>query len=265
MPGEAKTSKFLLSDATIMVGPRADVFELTPAKHSIGLVKAVRAEVTHGWSELTQGVTNQTVYSVNNSIDSMISGEVYEYTARNLAYAAQIDATGTDYDEVSTILTLASEHDDTDTTLALGTGEGASTAVGDFLVLQQSESDVVAVVKVASIAVDTVTFDAAYGLPTGVTWAVATTRVFVVKKPVKIGGASGDTLYGVKIVGLLPENRRPVTLIFPKVRIMKGLSVAFDSQNFSNMPFEFKPYALTPADAFYADLPNNSQFMVLPA
>lgn len=265
MPGLAKTSKFLLSDATIMVGAQADVFELTPADHSVGLTKNVRMDVTPGFTELMQGVTNNVVYTVNTSNEVTIGGEIYEFTARNLAYGAGVDASGAAYDEYTTVMTLASEHDDADTTIALSTGMGANFAAGDFALLQQSEGDTIAVVKIASISTDTLTIASGYALPADVTWAVATTKVYRVRKPVKIAAGGASTHVGVKIVGLLPENKRPIAMIFPKVRITKGLSLAFDTQNFSNMPFEFKPLALLPSDPFYADMSNNESFMLFPA
>lgn len=267
MAGEAKTSKFLLSEATVMIGPSDKVFELTPADHGIGLTKSVRMEVTHGWTELTQGVTSQVVYSVNTSIESMISAEIYEYTAKNLAYAAQLDATDVNYAELALTMTLAAPIDDSDTDIVLTTGQGTNFAVGDYVVLQKNAGDTVAVVKISAKSTDTLTIDTAGGfaLPTGVTWTVAGTKIYRVRKPIAVGESETPMTYGVKIVGLLPEGKRPVTMIFPKVRVMKGLNLAFDSQNFSNMPFEFKPYALLPEDDFYATLPVNGQFMVLPA
>ena len=264
MSGEAKTSKFLLANATIMVGARADVFELTPAAHSLGLTKQVNLNVENQWTELMQGVTKQVIYTVNTGVNTTLTGEIYEYTARNLAYAAGIDATGVAYDEFDTTFALASSHSSVSVSLALATGAGASFLAGDFVLMQQDESDIVHVLKVASIATDTITWAADYGMPTGVTWAVATTRVFRVRKPIKIGAQTDDGLFGVKISGVMPDNQRPVVMIFPKARIQKGLSLAFQEENFSNMPFEFKPYGLLPTDTFYADFAGNKSAMVLP-
>lgn len=264
MPGEARTSKVILSEATIMVGPRADVFDLTPAKHSLGLSKQVKVDVTHGFAELTQGVTQQVAFSVNNSIESVVNAEIYEFTARNLAYAAQIDATGTAFDEAENMFSLGADFDDADTTLTLGTGEGTSVAAGDYLVVQRDKGDTVAVVKVASVATDVVTLATGFGAPTGETFTALNSRVFRVRKPITVG-ETDSPLYGIKLVGVMPENRRPITLIFPKVRMQKGLMANFDASNFSSMPFEFKPLALLTSDAHYAELPGNKQFMILPA
>lgn len=263
MPGLSKTSKFLLSDATIMIGPCADVFDLTPEAHSVGLTKRVNANTDMGYVELTQGVTQTVVYTVNNSVRSTITAEIYEYTARNLAYGAGIDASGVAYDDHDTSYALADAHDDTDTTVTLATGAGANFAAGDFLVMQQNEGDVVAVIKVGSVASDVITPASGYGLPADVDWAVATTRVFRVRNPLKVGTQTADGLLGCKLVGLLPENQKPIIMIFPKVRITKGLSVAFQTDNFANMPFEIMPYALLPTDSFYSDFAGNKTHMIL--
>lgn len=263
MAGEAKTSKFLLTEATLMIGPMANVFDLTPADHGVGLVKNVRAEVTHGWTELTQGVEQQVVYSVNNSIESMISAEVFEYTARNLAYGAQLDGSAANFAEFNTILTITTQLTSASTTIVLNTGGGASFTAGDFAVIQHLANDTVAVVKIASISVDTLTIAAGWTMPANTTFTTTGTRVFRVRREIQVGASTENSLFGVKIVGVLPEQKRPVVLIFPKVRITKGMSLAFDSQNFSNMPFEFKPYVLLPTDTHFAKFETNKQFMVL--
>jgi hypothetical protein len=264
MSGEGKTSKFLLANATIMVGPRANVFELTPEDHSLGLTKQVNLNTENQWTELTQGITKAVIYTVNTGVMSTLTGEIYEYTARNLAYAAGVDATGAAYDEFLTTFLLSAVVDDADTTAVLATGGGASFAIGDFMLLQHDESDLVAVLKVGSISTDTITFAAGYAPPAGVVFATATTRVFRVRKPIKVGSQSDDGLFGVKIAGIMPENQRPIVAIFPKARIQKGLSLAFQEENFSNMPFEIKPYALLPTDAFYSDFTGNKTAMILP-
>ena len=76
MAGEALTSKFMLGTATLMLGPVADLFDLNVAEHSVGLAKNVTMKSTPGFIELTQGVKNNTVYSVMNSNKVMVNAEV---------------------------------------------------------------------------------------------------------------------------------------------------------------------------------------------
>lgn len=61
MAGEAKSTSFVLGTATVMIGPRADVFELTPEEHSIGLVKNFTLSGDPSYLDLTHGVRNTIV------------------------------------------------------------------------------------------------------------------------------------------------------------------------------------------------------------
>lgn len=91
MAGEAKTNQFNLSDATVMIGEQGKGTTLTPEQHSIGLAKNVVLSTTKQRVELTQGLLNEVVDSQVTGNDVSISFDVYEYTAKNLAYAAGVD------------------------------------------------------------------------------------------------------------------------------------------------------------------------------
>ncbi|MGH6957626.1 MAG: hypothetical protein ACREEW_13255 [Caulobacteraceae bacterium] len=255
-PGDAKTAEFLLSTATLMIGPQADVMALNPTDHSLGLVKNVTAEYSPTFVELTQGITAQTVMSVNTASQSKISAEVYEYNATNLAYGAGLDGS-----TVSTPNPLKSYALETaiaggGVSVALVAGKGADWAIGNYGVLADTtQPDRIHVFKVSGIATDTLTVDAAYAIPTtggDDAWPVATTVIYLVNS-IGVGGVVAQPTFGAKIVGVMPDNGEPVTLIFPKVKITKGLSLAFQTKDFSSMPFELQPYALLPTDPFYAD------------
>ena len=265
MPGEARTSDFLLTTATLMVGPRDKVMELTPEKHSLGLIKNVQVTTEPQFVTLTQGVENIEVAAVNVSTQARISGEVYEYTARNIAYGAGIDAAATEYDPIDTQALLGAPitTGGDEVTLVTGNASTAGIVAGSFIVIQDTaQGDRVHVGKVASIASDVITLAAGYELPADATFAVATTVVYRVHN-IKVGSQLKRPAMGVKLVGLLPETGEPITLVFPKVRITRGLSLAFQNENFSNMPFEFAPLALLLGDPFYADFGSTKQFSVL--
>ena len=89
--GSAKTESFNLGAATVMIGPKEDVLDLTPEKHSIGLVKNFSFTSNDQYIDLTQGVRNSVVYSVKTGSEVNASMEVYEYTAKNLAYALGLE------------------------------------------------------------------------------------------------------------------------------------------------------------------------------
>lgn len=262
MAGEAKTSEFLLSQATLMVGPSSKVMELNPTDHSLGLIKNVQVTTEPQFVELTQGVEAQTIFSVNTANPSRISGEVYEFTARNMAYGAGIDGSTAAYDPIVTSYALNTAITTGGTSVALVSG-GTDFVAGDYLVIQDtSTGDRVHVGKVASVATNTITLATGYSMPSTMTFAVATTTIFRVRN-IKVGANLFRPTFGVKLVGTMPATGEPVTLIFPKVKITRGLTVAFQGDNFANMPFEFQPYALLPADSYYADLGGSKTFMLL--
>lgn len=266
MSGLAKTSQFLLATATVMIGKPEDVFELTPAAHSVGLVKNVQMTNEPTFTELMQGLTSEIVYSVNTNNNVTLSFEVYEYTARNMAYAAGIEASGPGFDPSTLEFALASEVAPNATSITVapvGMPAGAF-AAGDWVLLQAGTSDLMFAARVATVAAAGLELTLASGfvLPANVTWTVAGTRVFKVR-PIKVGTQPNDSLVGIKIAGILPERSEPVTIIFPKCRIQRGLTMSFQNENFSNMPFEVRPYSLLPTDPFYADFDNGTKRSML--
>jgi hypothetical protein len=252
MPGTANTTQFLLSTATVMIGPQASAVFLNPAEHGLGLVKNVQAQVDLGFTDLTQGVQNQTVMSINTKADTKITAEVFEYTAQNLIYGACLDGNGFT-SPTQTVFALASAAVGTSPdTITLTTGMGSHWAAGDYIVLQDTTTpDRTHVGKVASVASDTLTLVAEFALETTASWPASTTTAFQVQA-IGIGALPTQPMFSCKIVGLLPDGS-PATLVFPKVKLTKGINLSFQTNNFSNMPFEFTPYQLVAADPFYDD------------
>ncbi|BCJ91780.1 hypothetical protein IZ6_25150 [Terrihabitans soli] len=253
MAGTARTDSFLLANATVMVGPMADLHKLQPDKHSLGLVKRFVVTADPTFVELTQGITNDVVMSVKNSHGLKASFEGYEFTSRNLAYAAGLDASGATFENASTILPLDAEVDSSDTTFVVNGDLDAEIDVGEFVYIQEAD-DKVHVVKASSVALNTgkttIGIATGFSVPTGVTFA-AGSKVAKANK-VEIGGSVVQATLAAKVVGTLPKDGSPVVLLFPKIKITKGFSVSFDTENFSNLPFEFTPYAGVPGDPFYS-------------
>lgn len=227
MAGEAQTSSFVLGTATVMVGPRADVFKLTPDEHSIGLVKNFTLTAEPSYLDLTQGVRNTIVYSVMTGFPVRATMEVYEFTSKNLMYGLGLD--GTSFEAMP----------------AATTGGAAPTAfpaapADKWWVVQENQfgRDLVFAGKSGE----------AIPGPMGFTAAARVRQMNMVP----VGKKDEQPFLGAKIVGILPENNEPVTVILPKVRIQKGFTMAFTTDNYSNMPFEMTPFDLTASDPHYA-------------
>jgi hypothetical protein len=255
MAGTAQTKSFLLSSATVMVGPQADLHKLNPAEHSIGLVKNFTMNADPTFVELTQGLKNHIVMSVKNGEGIRCSMEVYEYTLRNLAYAAGFDASGAGYDPVDTIW-VTSAAIATNTVVEVASDITTDLAAGDYVFLQNGYDDKVHIAKVASAVFatskTTVTFATGYETPVGASFPIGS-RLGKVKKLEMGNGTNVQPELAAKIVGLLPKDNAPFTILLPRMKISKGFGVAFQTDNFGNLPFEFTPYAGTPEDPFYAE------------
>ncbi|WP_353645767.1 hypothetical protein [Mesorhizobium sp. WSM2239] len=256
MAGNAKTNKFMLSTATVMLGPLADLHALNPTEHSIGLVKNFQLTGEAQYTELTQGIRNAVVMSVRTGEGLRTSCEVYEFTAKNLAFAAGLDASGTSYDVVDEWSALAAVADDASTELTLAAATTAPIAVGDYIFLQKGQDDYVHVVKVGAIDITVpaspeITPAAGFEVPAGMSFPIGT-RVGRLKR-VDIGTSVTQPDLACKVTGILPKDNSPFTILLPKVKVTRGLGVSFASDNFSNMPFEMQPYEMVMADPFYSE------------
>lgn len=245
--GLAKSNSFMLGTASVLIGPQADLFNLIPADHSIGLVKNFNISAEPSYIELTQGVKNTIVMSVLNSNPVRASMEAYEYTAQNLAYGLGLDgSTQVTQTDASTIGTQVVGDD---MVVAIPVVSGTPFAQNDYIMIAYgTDDDKVLIRKIASISMNTLTVDKA--IPTGVTLAVG--KAVKVVSTVDIGAKTEQPFLSAQIVGAFADGKE-VTILIPKLRIVKGFSMGFQSDNYGNLPFEFTVYDLVAADPHYAD------------
>lgn len=248
MQGSAKTNDFMLGTATVMLGPQADLFNLTD-KNSIGLVKNVTTKTTPGFVQLTQGIRNSLVYSVMNSNDVGITAEMYEYTPSNLAYSLSLD--GSQFIRQTSNSTLSAAYaapvgpateglKDLELVTVAGFTEGA------FILVHTGNDDNVMVRKVTGFdaTAKTITMDS--GLPFALGIGAKVEKVNVIA----VGSQENAPFLSCKIVGTL-ANGETVPMLFPKVRVKSGLSMAFKTDNFDHIPLELEIFDLVETDPHY--------------
>lgn len=251
MAGEAKTTAFFMGSASIMIGPKDGVFSLNEAAHSIGLAKNWKISSEPSYTELTQGVKNQIVDSVMTKNDTKISGEAYEYTVKNLMYALGLDgssltSTGNAYAPNADIAPAA--------TTAIIAGDVTSTfGAGDWIEIVQGNDSHIAKLTSATVSTNTTLTFTGFAIPTGLTFAAATTKIRKVKR-VDVGSNVDQPYLSAKIVFDTTQDGLKTTLLLPKVRITKGFDLASKTDAYGNMPFELTPYQITSSDADYAKL-----------
>lgn len=253
MAGEALTSSFMLSTATVMLGAQADLFNLNPADNSIGLVKNFTMTAEPGYTELTQGVKNSVVYSVMTSNVVRANMEVYEYTGRNIAYSLGLEGASitptTDTTTVDTI-TVA----DATTVPVLAT---TGFAVGDYVTIKQGAADQLFVRKITAVTLDE-SIEVNAGIPIALAVGAVVSKVNVIG----IGSKVDQPFLAAKIVGTLADGS-DVAILIPKLRITNGFSLAFTTDNFGNLPYQFTVYDQVATDPNYALFADVGQAMLV--
>lgn len=246
MSGEAQTTSFMLGTATVMLGAQDQLYNLE-GDASIGLVKNFLVSAAPTFVELTQGIQNSLVFSVKTANPVTATMEVYEYTAANLAYAAGLDGS-----------TYSTEVAGASTVATAGTGSAQTpsplldlVAVTEFSpgdVIQIGEADDILIRKVASIDATSKALTLDHGINKVIPVGTPVSKVSMVG----INSKTVQPFLAAKIAGQLADGTN-MTLLLPKVRITKGFSVAFKSDAYGNLPFEFSIYDQVAADPFFAD------------
>lgn len=376
--GTARSEAFNLGAATVMIGPKDQVFDFTPEKNSIGLVKNFSFSSSDTYLDLTQGIRNTVVYSVKTGSELNCSMEVYEYTAKNLRYSLGLE--GFDIAEgVQMSLKSAIAKGSNTSSISVDAPEGATAddiVVGDHIIIQGNKSnqeDLIFVGKVETVSFteasspevaangsigdlikainnirsgllttnlgklvinvaenENISMSPAFATAFGFTGTTESGMIRMEGNGSKTGSvsisrnnklstiglnvnntelkiaidgnvvaavvikttpsastaarfditfnraipegfefAAGDRVHKVnvipvgsyedqptmaaKIVGILPEEKEPVTLIIPKMRITNGFNMSFQTDQYGNMPFEFTPYEQVPGDPLYEE------------
>ncbi len=247
MAGEAKTDAFMLGTATVMIGPCDQLMNLTN-EHSIGLVKNFSTTSAPSFTDLEQGVKSTLVYSVMTGNEVKSSGEMYEYTGRNLSYALALDGSAIAATTVaSTVLTpivAPTPPALSVATLTLAASGGTPFTAGDFIFVQVGTGDQLMVRKIVSKSTDTLTLDS--GFPIAIPAGASVRKVNVIA----VGSQEDQPYLCAKIVGTM-ANGEEIVLLLPKIRISSGLSLAFKTDKFDFMPLEFKIFDLVSSDPLY--------------
>lgn len=242
MPGLSLTNDFMLGTATVMIGDPANLFALN-ASNSIGLVKNFTINTSPVYTELTQGLTNNVVHSVMTGNPVAATMEAYEYTAQNLSYALGLSGSPT-VAPMTVSTTTSGTISGTSVPVTAVTGFAA----GDYIMIYtgSTDEDDVIVRQVAAVVASP------KALTVDVTIAGSITSGKIVKKVnmLAVGDKNTQPFFAAKVMGVL-ANGTKVALMIPKLRITKGFSLAFSTQQYGNLPIEFTMYDQVATDTFY--------------
>lgn len=255
---DVQKSAFNLSSATVMMVPAfaTDVFSLTPALHSVGMVSEFSISLESSVNELMNGVAQAVVDAKRTNIKPMITGNVYEMTGQNVMRAMALSGASTVVKRG--VLTVAGAGSGASLTIASdpipGEATSAITVIGDIptgstILIQRvnGETDYVFPTKSSGVATGAgpfvVPIAGNYIIPAGMSFPIGS-RVWIVNDTA-LGTIDADDLFAVKITGTLSNFDRPVTAVFPKVRMVKGFQISFNETQYGSMPWEMQPLLLS--------------------
>lgn len=259
---DVKKNAFMLSSATLMMAPAfvTDVYALTPDAHSVGMIREVAVPLESSLIELKNGVAQATVDSKRTNIQPTISGTVFEFTAQNVMRSLAMGglAAAMKRGELDTLAAGDAETLSMISSPVPGEATSAITALGDIpvgstLLIQRpgGESDYVFPTKSTGAATGTGPFEVPiaddYAIPADMSFPVGS-KVWVVPA-VHVGDIAADDLFCVKITGTLSNYDRPVTVVFPKVKISKGFNLQFTETDYGGMPWEMMPLLMAASEA----------------
>lgn len=254
--GTAISSKFLLGTATVMIGPQNNAFDLDPTDNGIGLVKNFSCTSVPTYTELTQGITNSRVASVMTGIDVKATMEVFEYTAKNLTFGLALDGSAVVTQTKTSTTTVAIAGTPAVPVTSVTVTDGTQFAVNQWIMLSDGDTGNIAVTQVTVIALDVLT------VSPGIGQSIASGATVNVVNMVDVGSRVTQPYLSAKVVGELGDGSY-ATLILPKVRIVKGFTLAFMTNAFGNLPYELEVYDLTPSDTLYSQFSDRKAALFL--
>lgn len=252
MAGTAKTTRFMMGTATLMIGTMDNLYNLNPSDNGIGLVKNFTVMTEPSFVDLGQGATNSTVFSKLTGNPVKATAEVFEYTAQNLTYGLGLDGTAVTAAGAPYTLSADVGVDSNSSSATAAFTSVAGMSVGDYHMFANPAAsnyadDNIQVGRIASIASLVVTYS--HNIRGFYPSAFSTvTRV----NSVNVGSTIQAPFLSVKAVGALVDGTK-VEIKLPKVRITKGFTMAWNADQFGNMPFEMDAMDLVPTDTFYPE------------
>ena len=246
--GAAKTDAFMLSTATVMIGKQSELFNLSEDKHSVGLVKNFAVKSEPKYTDLTQGVKNTIVYSVMTGNPVTASMEVFEYTMQNIAYSLGLEGAKVD-NSTPVSATVKTAVVAPVSPAITGVADLELTITADFVADQWLKIVIGAdtfIRRVVSYTSATKLLKLDAGFPTAVPVGASVETMGVIG----IGSKDEQPFLSAKIAGQL-ANGDQIIILIPKLRIVNGFNLAFGSENFGNLPFQFTIFDLVNTDPNY--------------
>lgn len=245
--GSPRTKKFSIGTSEVRFGPLTSAGKLTQT-HSAGLVDQVTVEVAQESVDLLGGFPRVPVDTAVVSQSASLSGQLREYSRRNLEMLLGTGISSTQPSDVSSLVVNSTTAGATSVTVT--TSEGALFAAGDIVIIYpESTPEKVTFTKISLISVDALTLDS--NLPTLFDYDGTADTINIFKAlPLAVGDVQKTEYFAVQVLQRENATGRPIGFHFWKAAINASLQFANNADDFSSSDFGLK--FLQPAASEYA-------------
>lgn len=245
--GAAQSDGFILEEATLCLGEVGNALDLTIEENSVGLFKNAQIQNTKSFTDLSQGVTNGVVASVETENMTKVTGEGYEFTPKQFMFA--MGQEGYNYVHTTPVVTQTTAAALTGaTTLSVTSATGL--AADDWIIVRPLKGvDNGLAYRIVSIATNTLTLDRP------LVEAIPTQAMVYKSTIIRSHGSQDDTCskgryFSAKLISAR-QNCEPIIVIMQKVRITSGLQLNFGRADWANMPYELTAMDMVRTDNGY--------------
>ena len=244
--GAPKTTKFQIGTAEVRVGPMTSALRLTQA-HSIGLIDNVTVEIAQDSVDLEGGFPRAPVDTAIVRRNGTITATLREYSRRNIKLMMGEGIAGAEPTDAKTLIVtnLATAGASFD----VSGGDGALFITGDLWVIYpDGRPSEITVVRVLSVATDTVTLDADTPALHDYDGTAETINIYKAQS-VGIGSVQTTNYFSVEVLQVERKTGRPVGFQIWKATIASGMTLGSNAEDFASNDLALK--VLDPAAADY--------------
>jgi hypothetical protein len=243
--GSPQTNKYKIGTAEVRIGPLADANKLTQA-HSVGLLDNVTVDVTQNSVDLLGGFPKFLADTAVISQEASLTATLREYSRRNMQVLLGEGVATAPTDVASLVVDSVA---DAATAVDVSVGDGTLFAAGDIVVIYQGGvPEGVSVVKVASVATDTLTLETDTPVLQAYDGTQDTIHIYLARQ-VAVGAITQTNYFACMVIESERATGRPIMWNFWKAAISSGLSAGSNADDFASTELSLK--MLQPAATEY--------------
>jgi hypothetical protein len=245
--GAPQTTKFQIGTAEVRLGPVASALQLTQS-HSVGLIDNVTVEIAQDSVDLEGGFPRSPVDTAIVRRNGTVTATLREYSRRNIKIMMGEGVTaGAEPTDAKSLITtnLAAAGASFD----VSGGDGTLFTTGDIWVIYpEGRPEEITVVRILSVATDTVTLDADTPALHDYDGTSETINIYHAQQ-VGIGAIQTTNYFSAEILQVERKTGRPVGVQVWKATIASGMTLGSNAEDFASNELQIK--LLDPAAAEY--------------